>query len=181
MSIVEARDKVQVPLSDDDIAKYEIRFMLYSDLANFDKIVDVLPNEVDGVIILVRTELTFGHYVALCRNKNNIFFFDSYGFRPDKNFHKSPEYMRIKLGQEYPHLSYMLNDAVDDKFKVTFNEYKLQKMSDKSQTCGRWCIWFIKYVKHTNKPSIDGFIRLVLQECDRYNVDPNTLVCMKIP
>jgi hypothetical protein len=181
MSIEEAREKLQIPLSDDDIRKHDIRFMLYSDLVNYEKVTDLLPKQRDGVIILVRTELTFGHYVSLCRFKNDIMFFDSYGFRVDKNFHKTPEYMRRKLGQDYPHLSYLLNSALDDKFKVTFNEYRFQKISDNTETCGRWCIWFVNYVKRANKPSIDGFIRLVLHESDLYNLDLNILACIKIP
>jgi hypothetical protein len=179
-NIEEAREKVYIPLSDDDIAKYGVRFVLYSDLSRYETITDLLPNEIDAVIILIRTELSFGHYVALCRHKGNIMFFDSYGFRPDKNFHKTPEYMRDKLGQEYPHLSYMLNDA--DKFRITFNEYKYQTTSDHSQTCGRWCIWFIRYASRNRKPTINGFAKLVLRESKRYDdIDLNILVCMMVP
>jgi hypothetical protein len=182
MSIEEAREKVMIPMSDTDIHNYGIRMILYSDLANYENITDLLQNDNDAVIILVRTEINYGHFIAVIRDKKTINFFDSYGFRPDKLFYKTPEYMRDKLNQEYPHMSYLLNKAIDDGFKVSFNSYDFQKKKDESNTCGRWCVWIINYFKITKNPTINKFVCHVLQKSKELNnIDLNILVSMVVP
>jgi hypothetical protein len=183
MSIAEARELVLKPMSSSEIENYGFRFMTYSDLANFQIVEDLLPNtEYDAVVILVRTKINYGHYVCMVRLNKRLLYFDSYGFRVDKKFYETTEYMRNKINQTFPHLSSLLNDAVDRKFNVSFNEYPFQNQKVESNTCGRWCILFCQYFKINRNKSISDFICFVFNESKRYdNLDLNILVSLLVP
>jgi len=183
MSIEEARKRVLIPMSNEEIENYGFRFLTYSDLSNYNSIVDLLPNKTyDSVIILVRTKINYGHFLCVVRLGNRILFFDSYGYRPDKKFYNTSEYMRRKINQDIPLMSYFLNEALDKGFKVSFSEYKFQDPDIESNTCGRWCVLFCKYFKVNINKSIKDFICFVLNESKKYdNIDLNLLVSMLVP
>jgi hypothetical protein len=143
-------------LSDADIKRElpNVKIINYSDLDGYSSIEQLLPRRLDAVVILVELKENVGHFEVLMRNGKNITFFDPYGVRPDKQLSWLSAYMRRQLGQEIPFMSYLLNKAVDDGFKVTFNNVKFQQQSPVINTCGRHAISVIKFFRHTKNPTL---------------------------
>ena len=161
--------KLEIPLSDTDLKKIvpNLRIIKYSDLAEYNDISQLLRNTIDYVVILVEQKLNVGHWQGLLRQGKNIEFFDAYGQRPDKALLWTPQQLRKGLGQNEPHLSYLLNKAKDDGFRVTFNVVPYQNISDASiETCGRHLASRILFFLKSNdiseakyKKYMDGLVR----------------------
>jgi hypothetical protein len=158
-------EKAMIPLGDGDIRSRlfdkHIKILVYEDLSEYSSISQLLPRLKDAVIVLYQRKENFGHWVALVRDDTNIVFFDPYGYRPDKQLLWTPKYLRRQLNQKTPHLSHLLNKAVDDGFNVTFNETKYQIDGSSINTCGRHCVSFVNYWMKTNKPSLEGYYDLM--------------------
>lgn len=147
------------------------RIIKYNQLSDYDSIKPLLPNEAfDSIIILVELQENVGHYECIVRAKQNIFFFDSYGVRPDKSLLFAKKQFRRELGQKYPLLSHLLNRAKDDGFHVMFNTFPYQDKSNAINTCGRWCAVFINYMKHASpkKQNFVAFNKYVKSEAIKY-------------
>jgi hypothetical protein len=149
-------------LSDADIKRElpNVKIINYSDLDGYSSIEQLLPRRLDAVVILVELKENVGHWVCVIRSGkkgDSIVFFDPYGVRPDKELSWISPYMNKKLGQDIPHMSYLLNKAVDDGFKVSFNNVKYQKQSPAINTCGRHCISVIRYFRETPNPSLKKY------------------------
>jgi hypothetical protein len=150
-----------VPLTDSDIRRIlneNVKIIKYSELDKYNNILSLLPNPFDYVIILVERTLDNGHWVLLLRLKNKLFFFDPYGERPDKMLKYSSKQTRRILNMEYPHLTRLLNNSLD-QFKVYFSSFPYQKSDKEIQTCGRHLISVIKYFKQFQKhnPSLKSY------------------------
>lgn len=125
------------PMSDDDILDlldHKASLILYPDLAKSDNIDDYLQNN-GACVILYETKKNFGHWCCIFKtiNKNELEFFDPYGLPPDAelkyidyNFRKSNNELR-------PHLTHLL---LNSNYKVTYSNYRFQKMMDDINTCG---------------------------------------------
>ena len=181
----ETGDKIitrsQKPMSDNDIKKClgsDAKILEYSELSKFTSIQELLPKKRDFVVLLVGVESSEdGHWEALIRVKKRILFFDAYGYRVDKQLKWAPESVRSEMNQDIPHLTLLLNKAVDDGFKVTFNEYPFQDRDDlRYATCGRWCAMVILYYMETPKPTLKKFHKLVMSHCKKYELVPDLLV-----
>ena len=152
-------EELEKCLSDEDLKKAlpDVKVINYSDLSQYNSVEQLLPKKVDAVVILVELRENIGHFEVLMRNGKNITFFDPYSVRPDKALKWVSEYMRKELGQEIPFMSYLLNKAVDDGFKVTFNNVKYQQQSPAINTCGRHAISVIKFFRHTKNPTLASY------------------------
>lgn len=173
--------KSRIPLGDDELTEilkpFNIKVMIYEDLKKFNSIQQLLPREKDAVVILVLMEETSGHYVSVLRNKKNILFFCSYGFRPDKHLLWVDKQTRRDLNQNIPHLSYLLNRAIDDKFKVSFSEIKFQDYKDGSiSTCGRHIALLIKYWFRTDNPNLKGYLQYINRLVKDYQLNYDLIV-----
>jgi len=135
-------ENAEISLSDLDVKQNlpNVKIVKYEELKNYNSIQELLPNKVDAIV----NRPNCGHWLAILRNINQIHFFDSYGYRPDKQLLWTEKYMRKELNQDFPFLSLLLNKAVDDGFKVSFNEVQYQKKDDGINTCGRWVIYRIR-------------------------------------
>ena len=143
----------------------DARIIKYSQLSDYASIDKLLPNKFDYVILLVELVENVGHFECLVRNGNNIFFFDPYGVRVDKSLLFADKQVRRELGQKYPLLSHMLNDALDAGFNVQFNSYQYQEKNGNINTCGRWCSVFINFMKRADEKhkNLISFNTYVLQ------------------
>lgn len=179
-------DLIQQPLSEDDLRSmlknYQpVRVMKYSELSNYQNIQQLLPKMKDYVILLVEFERSYGHWVTLMRDNMNIFYFDSYGYRPDKHQDFQDQNMSKALGQEDPLLSHLLNKAIKDGFKVYFNSKRYQKMgrtTSNINTCGRHVVSVIKYFMNNDKPDFKKYLLHMKQLKDKYNVNYDYVVTM---
>jgi hypothetical protein len=133
----------------------KVNFLTYPELFKYDNIEDAL-GPYKKLILLYLTQKDFGHYVCVFINDyDELHFFDSYGDMPDDQLKYIPEYFRYDSGQYIPHLTYLLWKSDNDVF---FNEFKLQKMSPKIATCGRWCIGRLLLPNLTEKEFADIFL-----------------------
>lgn len=111
----------------------EFRIVEYKDIINANSLDDFIkPHE--AIIIYYPTEsMTFGHYVALVRNGDTVFFHDSYGNRPDSE--------RIKVNPSLYRGEGETNSLIEKLLKsglnVDYNNHKHQQFKNNSCTCGR--------------------------------------------
>ena len=174
-------DLLEKPISDAEIKQQlgdDAKIILYSELKEYVSIQELLPNKrLDYVIILVEISgKNTGHWFCVVRNNNNIMVFDSYGVRPDKNLRWIDTYMRKKLNQNEPFLSYLLNKAKDDGFKVSFNGFEYQQLKSGVSTCGRHVINFINYFKMNNNVNLKTYKKYMDDLRDRYKLNYDLLV-----
>jgi hypothetical protein len=172
------------PMSDSQVHHYlpNTRIITYEELANYDSILDVLPKKKDQIILMFQRVKNDGHWCSLNREENKIIFFDPYGYRPDRQLLWTKQTLRRSLGQDVPHLSILLNKAVDDGLRVVFNEYPFQDR-DKLEyaTCGRWCCAQCLYFQRRKHPTIKGFYQLIMKLCKVYKLVPDIIVSALIP
>jgi hypothetical protein len=169
------------PMSDAEITKClgsDAKVIEYGKLADYESIQQLLPKKRDYVVILVGVkDKADGHWQAVIRNGKKIIFFCSYGERPDKALLWSKTTVREDMNQDIPHLSLLLNKAVDAGFKVTFNDFPFQSpVENKYATCGRWLCLVISYYMHTKRPSLKEFHRIIMQMSEKYELVPDLLV-----
>ena len=143
------------------------RILLYKDLDKYSSIEQLLPGPKSFAVIYVAVNRMneTGHWVVVLRNGQRIYFFDSFGFRPDRHLKWTKKQLRKSLGQDEPHLSQLLNDALKKKFNVTFDENGYQ--SKNSDTCGRWVVARVKHL--FNHPDGDerSFYIFVKKQTDK--------------
>ena len=133
-----------VPLEDSDI--YQLmgnhqKVLQYSALKNYESILDLLPNVVDSCILLYELQQNVGHWVCVRRINNEIYYFDSYGGKPDTPLSWSKNTNKL-LGQGQPFLTELFKKS---PIPVYINTVKYQNMNRPDiTTCGLWCVAFIK-------------------------------------
>jgi hypothetical protein len=134
-----------------DLTENKYNIYRYHELEKFDNIDQVLGKNL-GAIILYQSTQNDGHWCVLWRKGNTIYFFDSYGFDIDEELKYSEFHMRRHKGVETPHLSHLIDVS---GYKVVSSPYKLQKMRDKTNTCGRYAGARIKHRDLTHKEFAD--------------------------
>lgn len=125
----------------------------YNELTQYNTLKQAF-NPYNIMFILFETKRNFGHWCVICQNKNNIYFFDPYGFFPDTQLKFTPDIFRIYNNMWLPYLTILL---LKSNKQIHYNDYILQDIKNKSiATCGRWCsIYALLY----NDISIDEFAR----------------------
>lgn len=111
----------------------------YSDLADYNNINDLLPNDKSFKVILVESKCNQGHWVALMRYKDVIEYFNPYGTLPEYDFKFIPSHIKYLLGQGGNLLTKLLKTKNPNQ-KIYYNKKKLQKINDSVNTCGRWSV-----------------------------------------
>lgn len=134
------KKKLQYFITDDDIKRWlgpesESKIIKYSDLANYNSLEDLLPNETDYKIILVESEVNSGHWTCIMRKGNKYETFDSYGGIIDHELNYIPNSTKQYLGEDKKYLGGLLKGH-----KIIYNKKKLQAENDNICTCGRWTI-----------------------------------------
>ena len=177
-------DISKIPLTDSDIRKYipDIKIVNYDDLSKVNSIVQLLPNKKDAFILIYESQPNVGHWVCVIREDKKIVFFDPYGYRPDKFLSFTPKNMRKVLNQEIPHLTLLLNEALDLGFKVFFNEFEFQNRNKPSTaTCGRHVVGVIKYFASRRKPTLDKYHKLIMKLSKTHQLTPDLLISKLVP
>lgn len=129
------------PISSDDIRRIVgpgVNIIVYSSLAHIPNLESLLGRE-NACVILYRWKPFYGHWVALTASDyGNISYFDSYGKGVDHWLTEQDPQMANKLGQVYPYLSRMLEQAVASGRKVDINRKALQAEGSNIADCGRY-------------------------------------------
>jgi|TARA_R110000868_G_scaffold330196_1_gene591138 hypothetical protein len=144
-------ERMKTPMSNSDLEKHtgikEADIILYSNLRNYSKIEELLPDDKSARIILMEEKPQSGHWVALMRYGKTIEYFNSYGNAPDCDWGFVSRMMRMILGQNGNDLTRLMKQAEKDGFETVWNKKKLQKLSPNIQTCGRWDIFRIETMR----------------------------------
>lgn len=157
-------DKLREPLTNFDIMKYlpDARIYKYNELDEFKNVEQLLPKKIDYIILLTELhDYNNGHWQAIYRKNHTIYFLDSYGYRVDKLLEFLPHQLRKDFDQNIPHLSYLMNKAVDDGFKVYMNGICYQNKD--SFTCGYHCVNFVKFMKMNNNGNFIKYYKFMKQ------------------
>jgi len=138
--------RIEQPMSNEDLEKYlSVKpedIIKYSELSNYHTIQQLLPKEDDFKIILIEEKQNFGHFVSVQRQGKVITYFNSYGAKWDTDWRFIPRLVRIILGQNTNDLTRLFKQAEKDGFTVEYNKKRLQKLSPKIMTCGRWVVFW---------------------------------------
>jgi hypothetical protein len=130
------------PLSDSDLSTLlpGIKITSYPQLANMQSIDDALDSKGRGIILILTTGPSDGHWVGLLKSPahKTIEYFDSYGNAPDYDLeHWVSPHKRAQLKENAPYLTQLLNKSQDDGDDVVWNRTKFQKDGGSISTCGR--------------------------------------------
>lgn len=163
------------PLDDKElkeILNYEAPILKYSQLKNYSSIEQLLPNDKSMVIILYEWQYNMGHWTALCRFKNKIIYFDSYGNMPDEPLTWNSEDINNELGQNKKYLSNLLNKT---KLKVVYNPIQYQNLKGNMATCGRFCSLFLLLMKEYDM-DLQQYFNFMNQMKKSLNIDYDNIV-----
>ena len=146
MNEQELEEVVEEPMGDDDIRFYfpKANILKYSELANYNTLDDLLPNDRDYAFILYEDSPNKGHWTCVSKNNNQIEYFDSYGGAPDSPLNWNPKAKNSQLGQGQKILSNLLEGSSK---KVIYNPVKYQEEGGDINTCGRHCVFRLKQMK----------------------------------
>ena len=141
--------------------------LLYKDLQKYDTIEELLPGPKSFAVLYVAVNRLggIGHWVVVLRNGRNIHFFDPLGMRPDRHLQWTKPHLRKRLGQDEPHLSDLLNDAVKKKYNVSFDETSYQQKD--SNVCGRYVVARVKHLFSHPKGDEESFFEFVKRHLDK--------------
>lgn len=134
-----------------DLLKGNVKFYTYPDLQDC-KNIDDLFSSGNRVLLLYMNSPTYGHYTCLTRRGRTIYFYDSYGYKPDMQFeYADPRYNYVKS----PDLCRLLIQATLQKYKIDYSDHKMQKDDDNIATCGRHCVLRLLFDNLSNDEYFD--------------------------
>jgi len=127
VSDTDLKNKIQIPC----------KVIQLPELNNCNDIIDYLPSDLCCLVMLVETKPHSGHWTNLIRDNNNLIYFDSYGVKPDGELVNISDHEK-QLLDEKPILTYLLDQAKDDGFRVSYNKTQFQQYGNGINTCGKW-------------------------------------------
>lgn len=149
--IATIKKRISSPLTDGQLESFTgvkpEDIIKYSDLKNFPKIRDLLPEIIDFRIILIEDKYNSGHWVCVMRNGRTIEYFNSYGAKYDYEWKFINRMIRVCLGEDTNEMTRLMEQAEADGFNTSYNKYRFQKIANSVQTCGRWVIFRIETFK----------------------------------
>jgi hypothetical protein len=165
-----------IPLTDADLehtigVKPE-DIILYKNLAKYETIDELLPNNTDFKIILLEWKPNAGHWVVLYKLNNNYCYFNSYGNKYDNDLNVLSRCMRRILGEDTNQITRLLGGKSCEWSKKRFQK-------GDAQTCGRWCVMRVSMLKMGfDQKAFDKYL-----ETAKYNLDLpyDLIVCKYIP
>ena len=154
-----------------DAMDNKCNLITYSDVHKYNTIEEML-GQYKKCVILYHTSESYGHWVAVYENNNTIFFFDSYGSKPDSQLKFLPAHLKPVLNSQHNYLIRLMYNSGKD---VQFNQFQLQKHSPEISSCGRWCINRLRYPEI----SVTGY-HDIFKQSSRY-IPNDELICLLVP
>lgn len=161
---LEIKQRVSKPLTDGDLERLigikSDDILKYSDLSGYAKIEDLLPSDNSFRIFLIEDKYNSGHWVCVMRYGDTIEYFNSYGCKWDTDWRFINKMIRVILGENTNEMTRLMDQAKKDGWKTVWNKHRFQKLDNKVQTCGRWCVMRIELMKMGyNLPEFYDFIK----------------------
>lgn len=152
----------------EDIADYKSLHKLMTDDNRYPE------NKV--LLIIYRSQPTYGHWVGLFYNDYGINYFNSYGSYIDKSIDHIPEEFKQISNQTYPYLLKLLSESRKDVF---YNHIQLQK--DKvgdivPQTCGRFVGWMFYNTLLNPKDRMEKIAKNLVDLAKKLKITPDELI-----
>ena len=133
---------IMTPLSDAKVKAAlgpETKILKYSELKNYETIHEILPTVGSFCILLLEDDFNTGHWCAIMKVKEGIFYYNSYGKKYDVDLSVIPMCIRKILHEDKREITRLLDGEM-----CTWNKIKMQ--GNTSQVCGRFCILVITMV-----------------------------------
>lgn len=151
MNDPEVKGRISKPMSDSDLERHTgikpADVIKYSDLKEYNDITDLLPKDKSARVILIEDKYNSGHWVCILRYGKTIEYFNSYGAKWDTDWKFINKMIRLVLGEGTNEMTRLMNKAEKEGWNVVWNKHRFQKLDNKIQTCGRWCVLRIEMMK----------------------------------
>jgi hypothetical protein len=136
-------------MSDLDINHYLTRpTVKYCELSRYNSIDELLPNDIDYVVLLIESNLNSGHWICCLKYNNLIEYFDSYGNAPSAPLKWNNKIKNKELGQDIPYLNNLFNKT---NKKIIYNDIDYQAENPVVNSCGAHCCFRILQLLENNK------------------------------
>ena len=119
-----------------DLLDNKCNLVQYSDLHNI-KSIDELLGPYKKCVLLYQTSANYGHYCCVWEYNDTIFFYDSYGSKPDSQLNFVPKDLKDELNSNH---NYLIRLMYDSGKNVEYNQYEFQSKEPNVATCGRHCV-----------------------------------------
>jgi hypothetical protein len=151
------------------------KILKYSELENYNNIDELIPDQDDYRILLLESEPSVGHWVALIRKGDTLEFFDSYGKTHKGELKYIPKFINNMLNQKDIYLTRIMKSSKNP----IFSTLKLQKNNPNIATCGRHVIARILCSKAGY--DLEDYERLIKNQSKERDMPPDILVCHWVP
>jgi hypothetical protein len=120
--------------------RHKIKIVQYKDLFTYDNLVQLLPNKISILVILINTSPSgSGHWTVLMRQDILLTYFDSYGKYIDEELKYISNANRMVLHETKPYLSILVSKLVNENnFTLTYNKIDFQRYANGINTCGKY-------------------------------------------
>lgn len=119
-----------------EILEPDTKIISYPEFGNMSHIDEAFDKLGRCVFLFLTESPTSGHWLTMFRRQNSIYYFDSYGEKPEAQREWISEEQLEALGEEEPYLKKLL---MDSHYKVYWNTHQYQKERQDYNSCGRWC------------------------------------------
>jgi hypothetical protein len=143
--------------------------MVYTELNDITNILDILPEPISACFILLRTSDNSGHWTSLCRNGRCIYYFDSYGVKPDGELSQISTGVKYELHENTKALTTIIK-TIPDGFKFAYNKIQFQEYLPTINTCGKWSYVF-------DGLTLTDFQTRMIELKNKYHIPYDGLVC----
>ena len=143
----------------------------YSDVHNI-KSIDELLGPHKKCVMLYHTSTNYGHWCCVYEYNDIIFFFDSYGSKPDTQLKFLPRDLKQELNSNH---NYLIKLMYDSGKEVEYNQHDLQSRKLGVNTCGRHCVNRLRFPEI----SIDDYYQL-FKDASKY-MPIDELICYLVP
>ena len=128
------------PLTQDDLKKFnypqKVRHIYYSQISQYKTLEELLDGATGVIILIENPNGSIGHFVALQIINGFIEFFDPYG----NTLEKVLSLLELKNNS-------LIMLIKKSKYRYYYNTYQFEKYSNRTQTCGRWCVCRLYFPK----------------------------------
>ena len=125
---------------EDKFKGQNIKIVTYPELKDYNDITELVPEEICACFILIETSKNSGHWTVVARYHGNIYYFDSYGVKPDGELSHISKTLRYELGEDHNYLTYLLEST---DMNVTYNNFQFQSYH---ADINKWCVVFTKAI-----------------------------------
>ena len=154
-----------------DLLDHKCNLVQYSDLHRIPTIDELLgPHR--KCVLLYQTSHNYGHWCCVWEHNDTIFFFDSYGSKPDTQLKFLAHDMKTELNSNH---NYLIRLLYKSGKKVEFNQYQFQSRDPHVAVCGRWCVNRLRFPEI----SIDDY-HTIFKDASKF-INKDKLICLLVP